>query len=243
MNPSAGGTVLLRHALLPATCFTGYAARMSNQPLPIILGSRSPQRRELLEKMFPQARLQIQVPADAREAGFDGLHGWPEIERRLVEIASHKSHQVRLSVSDESLSQAVIITADTVILGEDEVGGWDVLGQPPAENWQATVRDWFQRYYLGKTHRAATAVCCSWHGQEPLTRVVVSEVDFWPASPEQVEWYLSNGEPVGKAGGYAIQGAGGLFVSAVRGSLSNIVGLPLETVWEMLRELHVDVGH
>ena len=55
-------------------------------------------------------------------------------------------------------------------------------------------------------------------------------VTFVPLTPASIEWYLATGEPFDKAGAYAIQGAGGVFVEAIRGSVSNVVGLPLATV-------------
>jgi septum formation protein len=57
-----------------------------------------------------------------------------------------------------------------------------------------------------------------------------------------LEWYLATGEPRGKAGGYALQGAGSLFVERVNGSPSNVVGLPLRETWEVLREAGMEVG-
>ena len=57
-----------------------------------------------------------------------------------------------------------------------------------------------------------------------------------------LEWYIGTEEPRGKAGGYAIQGAASIFVSKVAGSLSNVVGLPLECLLEILEELKIDVG-
>ena len=69
-----------------------------------------------------------------------------------------------------------------------------------------------------------------------------SEVTFAADGGPFLDWYLSTGEPRGKAGGYALQGAGGLFVERVDGSPSNVVGLPLRETWELLREAGVEVG-
>ena len=57
-----------------------------------------------------------------------------------------------------------------------------------------------------------------------------------------LEWYLSTGESLGKAGGYALQGAGSLFIEEVRGSLSNVIGLPVRELAELLQECEIDVG-
>ncbi len=73
-------------------------------------------------------------------------------------------------------------------------------------------------------------------------RVVESEVVFHTDSQRWLDWYIATGEPRGKAGGYAIQGAGSIFVSHVEGSLSNVVGLPLRELWELFEELGIHVG-
>ena len=60
-----------------------------------------------------------------------------------------------------------------------------------------------------------------------------------PLTPATIEWYVATGEPLDKAGAYAVQGAGGVFVQRVRGSLSNVIGLPLHTVARLANELGV----
>ena len=71
------------------------------------------------------------------------------------------------------------------------------------------------------------------------SEVVTSLVTFTPLTAASVDWYLATGEPLDKAGAYAVQGAGGIFVERVRGSVSNVVGLPLHTVVR----LAADLGH
>jgi septum formation protein len=68
-----------------------------------------------------------------------------------------------------------------------------------------------------------------------LEAVVATEVAFARLSPAQIEWYVATGEPLDKAGAYAIQGAGGAFVLRVEGSVSNVVGLPLAETADLLR--------
>ncbi|HXY34093.1 MAG TPA: Maf family protein, partial [Planctomycetaceae bacterium] len=67
-----------------------------------------------------------------------------------------------------------------------------------------------------------------------MTRVVTSRVTFVEDVDRWLDWYLSTEEPRGKAGGYALQGAGSIFIAKVEGSLSNVVGLPLAELLEML---------
>jgi septum formation protein len=113
--------------------------------------------------------------------------------------------------------------------------------QPPlpardAVGWTNQVRDWFQRYYLGRTHTVLTAVCLSTSAGVRQERLVSTEVTFRADGGRWLEWYLSTGEPLGKAGGYAVQGAGALFVERIEGSPSNVIGLPLWETFALLRE-------
>lgn len=215
---------------------------MMNIDFPIVLGSRSPRRRELLAQLLPQGETQIEVlpPSSSDEAGFEELHDWEKIAMRLQAIARTKLDDVWKQLRDreqKELPTPVVITADTVIVAADSVDDavQTVLGQPPQENWQDTVRDWFQRLLIGRTHQAATAFCVS-DGQRTVERIVQSEVTFHDLSDEWIEWYLQTGEPIGKAGGYAIQGGGSVFVSEVKGSISNVVGLPQKEVLETLTD-------
>ena len=81
-----------------------------------------------------------------------------------------------------------------------------------------------------------TAVVLSDPSGQRMERIVETHVSMGSASEALLEWYLDTEEPLGKAGGYALQGAGSVFISRVEGSLTNVVGLPLEAVREMLRE-------
>jgi septum formation protein len=211
-------------------------------PEVLVLGSRSPQRLELLQLIAPAERIAVVPPRCTAESGFEGLTTPSDIEGRLSEIARMKSEdvfgQIRRGEADFTPDRvAAIITADTIIIATDAAGRCVVLGQPPEyETWTDTVRRWFHDYLLGRTHSAVTAVCVRTVRGETRQRVVTTEVTFYAEPPDRVEWYLATGEPRGKAGGYAIQGAGGLFVSQIAGSLSNVIGLPLRELLELLPE-------
>ena len=216
----------------------------------IVLGSRSPRRRELLATVVAADRIQILPPRSAEEAGFDGADAWPAIEKRLAGIARGKYEDVlgqlveRTGCSREADLQdvAAVIAADTVIVASASEGRLVVLGQPPArDDWADVVRRWFREYYFGKSHTAATAVCVAVPGKSRVERIIRTEVTFRSDRERWLDWYLSTEEPRGKAGGYAIQEAGSIFVERIEGSPSNVVGLPLETVLEVLAELNVDV--
>lgn len=202
--------------------------------MPIVLGSRSPRRLELLSLLVPKELVVVCPPEDSEEAGFYGLSSLAEIQDRLTGIATHKAEQVRDQLRDDA---ANILCADTTIIGKDSTtGALHVLGQPPEENWQATVREWFHRFYFERTHFAITAVVItSPAGNCSFT--TLTKVKMCPADDELLEWYLTTAESCGKAGGYALQGAASLFVETVQGSLSNVVGLPLKETRHALKSL------
>jgi septum formation protein len=118
----------------------------------------------------------------------------------------------------------VVLAADTIV----DIDG-DVLGKPVDED---EARAMLTRL-SGRSHWVHTGVAVRQRrGVE--VEVVATEVVFAPLTPGTIERYVATGEPLDKAGAYAIQGAGGAFVAAIAGSPSNVVGLPLATVAPML---------
>ncbi len=210
-----------------------------------VLGSRSPRRLELLRQIVPTDSIEVLPPRDSAEAGFEGIFEQDAIERQLLDIARTKCRDVvsQLSTREAAGSDRrsfVVIAADTEIIVHDATGSPVVLGKPPEDDtWPETVRHWFQEYYFGTTHLAATALCVALHNGESAERIVKTQVTFAADGRRWLDWYLSTGEPRGKAGGYAIQGAGGLFASKIEGSLSNVVGLPQRELLEMHEQLGV----
>tara|TARA_R110002072_G_scaffold99008_1_gene217987 strand:- start:112142 stop:112747 length:606 start_codon:yes stop_codon:yes gene_type:complete len=190
-------------------------------------------------------RLVVLPPRDADEPGFDGLRSMSEFETRCHEIVELK----RLDVIDQLIAGAisngpcVVICADTTVIVEVSSGGLLALGQPNvADDWEAEVRGWFRDYLAGQTHTVLSAVSvslldvagddCRTLNQSCATLVTMrDDVEAW------LDWYISTDEPIGKAGGYAIQGVGSVMVTKVEGSYSNVVGLPIENTVEMLREI------
>jgi septum formation protein len=210
-------------------------------PVHYVLGSRSPRRLELLRQIVPADAIEVVPPRRADEAGFAGLSAWPEIERRLEEIVRVKCEDVLDQLKTRPTDVArTVITADTIVVVRDGVArnGGDqlcVLGQPPNDpSWSDVVRRWFREHYAGKTHTVATQLCVAEPGRPAVCRIVKSSVTFYDDVDRWLEWYLATRESLGKAGGYALQEAGSVFVSCVEGSLSNVVGLPLRELLEIL---------
>ena len=205
----------------------------------LILGSRSPRRRELLGLLVPLESIDVQPPLASDELGFEGLTSWLEISQRLQRIAREKNDDVLAQLAPRSDATGLVLTADTVIVASDADARWQVLGQPPAdESWRDVVRSWFRDLYAGRSHIAATAVCLT---DRPtgrrLERIVQSQVWVRDNVEPLLDWYLATDEPRGKAGGYALQGLASVFVTRVEGSITNVVGLPLEALVEMLPQL------
>lgn len=204
----------------------------------LILGSRSPRRRELLEMLVPPESIDVRPPRSSDELDFEGLTSWLEIAQRLQRIAREKNDDVlsQLSASDEL---QLALTADTTIVATDAEGCYRVLGQPPNDDsWREVVRNWFCDLYAGRSHIAATSICLT----DPRTgrrleRIVQSHVWVRDDVEPLLDWYLATDEPLGKAGGYALQGLASVFVTRIEGSITNVVGLPLEALVELLPQM------
>lgn len=173
----------------------------------LVLASQSPRRRELLEQLGLAFAV---LPAHADEAVLDG-----EPPREYVlRVAREKARAVQ---------GEVVLAADTAVVLDGVI-----LGKPESADDARRML----RALSGSRHEVLTAVCVRRAGAGPaleleLEEVVSTEVVFAPLSGPAVEWYVATGEPLDKAGAYAIQGAGGAFVTEVRGSVSSVVGLPL----------------
>jgi len=178
----------------------------------LVLASQSPRRRELLALLgiAPAVR-----PAHTDEAVRPGETPEGYVRRVAAEKAA-------------AVPGELVLAADTAV-----VLGHEVLGKP--RDGQDAGR--MLRALSGRVHRVLTGVCLRQAGPAPEVRhrLVSTEVAFAPLSASQIDWYLATGEPLDKAGAYALQGAGGLFVREVRGSVSNVVGLPLHETAELLR--------
>ena len=202
----------------------------------IILGSRSPRRRELLESVAGAIALRVMPPLSSAEADFQNVHDDLSIERRLLEIVRVKYADVCRQVQESGSPSPLIVVADTIVIASDNDGSRRVLGQPEPDHWQSDVRDWLRFWLAGRTHEVWTGVIVARH-TESHEFVVKSKVTFCEISDATIEWYLSTNESPGKAGGYAIQGHAAAFVSQLSGSLTNVIGLPLLEVVEALQSL------
>ena len=206
----------------------------------IVLGSQSPQRYDLLKSVVPENRFEVIPPVTDQEPGFKGLRSLPEIEDRLRLIVKLKFDDVsrQLRASDNDPTDCCVICADTVVVATSCDEAPVVLGKPPEKDWQQTVRAWFIDYYSHAPHQVWTCFRIGF-GDRTQQETVKTELVLRGIDEEMIRWYLSTGEPVGKAGGYGVQGIAALFVDSMIGSLTNVVGLPMLEVATALRKFGV----
>ena len=179
----------------------------------IVLASRSPRRVDLLRGAGLDP---IVDPADIDESPHPG-------EAPLDYVARVALGKLSAVVPRHGADRTVIAADTTVALDGA------VLGQPVDDD---DARGMLARL-SGRTHEVHTAVAVSTGGRVGQC-IVTSRVAFRRLSPARIEWYVETGEPAGKAGSYAVQGLGGALVAHVRGSWSNVVGLPLAETLSLL---------
>ena len=95
------------------------------------------------------------------------------------------------------------------------------------------------RLLSGRSHEVLTGVCVRFQGRH-LVHIEQTCVHVFPLSDAEIAWYVSTGEPLDKAGGYAVQGLASRFIEGIEGSYSNVVGLPIARVYGLLKELGCD---
>ena len=178
----------------------------------LVLASRSPRRIELL------ARAGVDVTVDPGDIDESQLPG-ESARDYVVRMASAKS-----AVVAARHPGCTVIAADTTV----DLSG-DVLGQPVDDDDARRILTALS----GRTHTVRTAVSVRTGGTE-RTAVVETLVTFTALSPARIDWYVTTGEPAGKAGAYAVQGLGMALVAGLSGSLSNVVGLPVPETLALL---------
>jgi septum formation protein len=187
---------------------------------PILLASTSPRRRELL--------LSLGLPFDVRAADVDEtlLPGESAFD------GAERLARAKAGAAAVGAPETLVVAADTLVVLESLA-----LGKPKD---RGDVRRMLAAL-AGRAHDVVTGVACALGGRivsgRETTRVVLA-----PMSPAEIEAYAATGEPDDKAGAYAMQGIGGLFVERVEGSPSNVVGLPVRLLYRLARELGVDLA-
>lgn len=185
----------------------------------IVLASQSPRRKELLGRMGLEFVTQA---SKIDESAFDGL----EARELVATLSREKAQWIARQLDGETL----VIGADTVVVRDGAA-----LGKPKdAEDAVAMLLS-----LSGRDHQVCTGVTVC-RGDRVLTQVEETQVTFRDLTEAEVRQYVSTGEPMDKAGAYGIQGLGGLLVEGIRGDYSNVVGLPVCRLGQMLKGFGVD---
>ncbi|HET9210525.1 MAG TPA: Maf family protein [Thermoanaerobaculia bacterium] len=203
---------------------------MPHLPGTLVLASASPRRRELLGGLG----LRFEV----RSADVDETpHPGEEPEAYVVRLAREKAAAV-------ARPGELVLAADTTVVVDGEI-----LGKPvDADDARRMLRQ-----LAGREHEVLTGIALfevlsevlaaarNGHPEKTAARADLSRVRIAPLTDEEIDWYVATGEPMDKAGAYGIQGLGSLFVEAVDGNYTNVVGLPVPAVYRLFAELGYDL--
>ena len=191
-----------------------------HQHRPLILASGSPRRAELLHQIGLAFEVQV---ADIDETPLSN-----EIPTAYVQrLASGKAAQV---MSQNKVKNSLVLAADTTVVVDGTI-----FGKPEshAQGLAMLAR------LSNRAHSVYTGIAVT-DGDRLVVQAVATEVTFRTISASQAERYWRTREPLGKAGGYAIQGIGAVFIEAIVGSYSNVVGLPLAETEQLLNDFGLD---
>lgn len=184
----------------------------------IILASKSPRRRELLAGL--DLDFEVKVIPGIAENYPDSLPS----ERIPQYIAAEKAEAYKGSIAPDE----VVITADTVVILNDEI-----MGKPKDD---AQAREMLHKL-SGKTHQVTTGVCLTTVSSQKQFHVT-SHVTFKLLSDNEIDYYVSHYHPLDKAGAYGIQEwIGYVGVTRLEGSFFNVMGLPVQRIWEELKTI------
>jgi septum formation protein len=184
-----------------------------------ILASESPRRREILKSVGFKFKI---VPAHVNEKYLSG-----ETPREHVKRLSRDKAMVIAG----KFPSAWVLGADTIVV----ING-NILGKPKDKTQAKKMLEQLS----GREHKVFTGfTIVNMANKKCSTKVVQSAVRFKTISLEELEWYIACDEPYDKAGGYAIQGKGAYFIQSIRGSYTNVIGLPLCEVLETLKKFKI----
>jgi septum formation protein len=196
----------------------------------VYLASQSPRRRQLLEQLGVRYELLLPDPQEDTESIEAVLPG--EAPARYVRrVTGLKLDAAVARLRARGLPAAPVLCSDTTV-----AQGRTIYGKPADERDAARML----RELSGATHRVLTAVAVQ-QGSRRHEALSDSRVSFATLSPPQIREYVASGEPIGKAGAYAIQGRAAAFITGIRGSYPGIMGLPLYEAALLLRAAGVRV--
>lgn len=183
----------------------------------IILASASPRRKELLA--------QIGFEFDILPSYIEEVLKGNGPEENVMGLAEDKARDVYEQLTKSGETDVLVIGADTVVVLDAMI-----LGKPKDEHDAFRMLKALQ----GRTHQVYTGVCLI-DAQGTQTFYEKTDVTMYPVSDEQIWEYIAGKEPMDKAGSYAIQGKGTVFIREIRGDYNNVVGLPVAQIWQRLQ--------
>ena len=180
----------------------------------LLLASSSPRRSQILEMV-----------------GWPFLLGPIEVDESLHELESARDYVARLAEAKARASAAVhdhrpVLAADTTVVVDEHI-----LAKPiDVEDGKRMLR-----LLQGRWHQVLTGIALLTETAMEVD-VEMTEVRFAPMSAGEIDWYVATGEPMDKAGAYAIQGKGSRFIEGIKGDYFNVMGLPVRLLYEMIRK-------
>jgi len=194
----------------------------------VVLGTSSPRRLEL----FSLFRIPFKVITPDVDECIENIY---EPQSIVIELSKRKLEGVISQLSKNKLFESIdaIITADTIVWMNGEI-----FGKPKNEMEAKTML----RKLSGNWHKVFTGVCVKIEDDEILF-FEETKVKFKELSEFEIDYYISTDEPLDKAGAYAIQGLGGVFVERIEGDYSNVIGLPISKLWQILLDKGVIQKH
>ena len=195
--------------------FSGYE-RLVFMSIKVILASKSPRRKEILENLG--------VKFDIIVADADETSDIKDPEELVMTLAERKGRAVREKIRDGG--DTLIIASDTLVYADGEF-----LGKPR----DRADAERMIRMLSGNHHRVVSGIYLS-YGEREARASASTKVFFDSLTDDEIEAYLNTSEPYDKAGAYAIQGRASAFIKGIEGDYFNVVGLPVNTLYNLLRD-------
>ena len=196
----------------------------------IYLASQSPRRRQLLEQLGVKHELLLPDPGEDTES-LEAVMAGEAPAHYVKRVTGLKLDAAMVRLKRRGLPAAPVLCSDTTV-----ALGRVIYGKPQDAPDAARML----RELSGRTHRVLTAVAIH-SGRKRLQALSDSRVTFDILAPAQVKRYVASGEPLGKAGAYAVQGRAASFISHISGSYSGIMGLPMRETAQLLRQAGIEV--
>ena len=195
-----------------------YARGMISRPSRVVLASGSPRRQQMLQDLeIPYEICVSEVPEKWKATDPAG--------KTATQLALKKARKCKRA-------DALVIAMDTIVAIKNQK-----LGKP--ENYGEAKE--MLEFLSGRTHDVITGCALVWN-RRVLTGMDKTRVEFRNMTAEEIDWYIQTGEPFGKAGAYAIQGVGRIFINRIEGCYYNVVGFPLTLFQRLLRKWNLTIS-